>query len=291
MKLLIFGKDGQVGSALRRQLSDRTERIVLGRHDVDLQDFMAVEREILRHRPDIVINAAAYTAVDKAESEPEMAQIVNARAPGVMAEAAGKVDAVLIHYSTDYVFDGQADQPYDETCTTAPLNVYGETKLAGEQAIVDTGARHIILRTGWVYAAEGRNFLNTVLRLAHNSDPLRIVDDQFGSPTCADAIATATRDLLDRMAVDQAAAARCGTYHMTCGGVTTWHGFATEIARSSGFPGVRVVPIGTAEFPTSATRPRYSVLSNVKLARDFDIQLPNWRQALARTLHPSAPLG
>lgn len=282
MRLLLFGKDGQVGSALCRQLRGRADLTAVGRSDVDLQDLDGVEQCILEQRPQVVINAAAYTAVDKAESETDIAQAVNADAPGVMAVSTSRLNAWLIHYSTDYVFDGCRDCPYTESCDTAPLNIYGRTKLAGEEAIKRSGDRYLILRTSWVYALMGRNFLNTVLRLAQNSEPLRIVDDQYGSPTCADAIANATVEILERLTLQQdIAPEQSGIYHMSCGGVTTWYGFANEIMKRWGLEGVRVVPVTSNEFPTPAPRPRYSVLSNVKLEKTFGIELPHWQTALA----------
>ncbi|MDH3690697.1 MAG: dTDP-4-dehydrorhamnose reductase [Gammaproteobacteria bacterium] len=281
MKLLVFGKDGQIGSALCRQMASRDGVMFLGRQDVDLQDLDTLRKRIVQESPDLVINAAAYTAVDRAESEPALAHTINADAPRVMAESAQEISAWLIHYSTDYVFDGRADRCYVETCETKPVNVYGRTKLAGEEAVQRAGDRYVIVRTSWVYALQGHNFLNTILRLAQKAAPLRIVDDQRGSPTSADAIARGTVGLVDRI---HNAPVESGVYHMSCGGETTWFGFANEIVRVRGLEGVRVQPITTADFPTPAERPRYSVLSNAKLSKTFGIELPHWREALIDTL-------
>jgi dTDP-4-dehydrorhamnose reductase len=285
MRVLLFGKNGQVGSHLQAVLEPFGEVIAFGRSDVDLSDSGAVAQAVRDARPHVVINAAAYTAVDRAESEPELAEAVNAEAPGAMARAAAASGALLVHYSTDYVFDGRASQPYTEEAPTNPLGAYGRTKLAGERAVTAAGGPHLVFRTAWVYSLHGHNFLKTMLRLGGERDELRIVDDQRGSPTYAGAIADATAAVL--RVVDNRGglpAEHAGVYHMTCSGEVSWCGFAREIFRRAGVSGVHVTPITTADYPTPAARPAYSVLSNAKLQRVFGIELPPWQEALTRCL-------
>jgi dTDP-4-dehydrorhamnose reductase len=270
---LIFGAGGQIGSELGPVLAESgAEVISLTRNDVDLSDSAALRASIRRISPDCIINAAAYTAVDKAESEPELAHAMNAIAPAVMAEEAHKLGAQLVHYSTDYVFDGRHGEPYEESDETAPLNVYGATKLAGDRAILASGARHLILRVGWVYSLHGKNFLLTVLRLARQGGPLRIVHDQIGVPDPAFWIAEMTQRAL--------AGGLEGLYHLSPGGSTSWHGFATEVLRRFGHEQVEVQAISTAEYPTAAQRPAYSVLATAKLRRDLPVVLPEWTDLL-----------
>ncbi len=231
-------------------------------------------------KPDIIVNAAAYTAVDKAESEPEAAFAVNAAAPGLLAERAKRAGALLIHYSTDYVFDGAKEMPYVEEDQANPLNVYGRSKLAGEQAIGDVGGRYLILRTSWVYAARGRNFLLTIRRLLKEKDELRVVSDQIGAPTSAGALANATAELLRQRNPTALGNAR-GIYHVTATGHTSWHGFAVEIARLERAPReIRLVPIASSEYPLPACRPKNSRLSNEKLFLRFGVALPSWQACL-----------
>lgn len=283
MKILLLGKAGQVGGALTpllRQLagSSADEAVVtLGRADVDLSDAAALAQAVQRVQPSLIVNAAAHTAVDRAETEPDIAFAINAIAPGVLAQQAAKLNALLVHYSTDYVFDGSQRTPYRESDPTHPLGVYGESKLAGEQAVQASGCRHLLLRTSWVYDSTGRNFLTTMLRLAKQHGKLRVVGDQHGSPTSAALIAEATVHLI-RCALDQPDLAG-GLYHLTAQGQTTWHGFAQAIMRKAGLD-IPIEAITTADYPTPAKRPAYSVLNCGKLQTQFNYRLPDWQQAL-----------
>ncbi len=293
MRLLLLGGNGQVGRELRRSLAALGELVVAtrggGAGDA-AADFDAPESLvglIARIAPDVVVNAAAHTAVDQAEQDRDAAFRVNAEAPAVLARACAARGALLLHYSTDYVFDGNATRPYREDDPTAPLGVYGESKLAGEVAIRDSGARHAILRTAWVYAAHGRNFLRTMLRLASERDELRVVADQVGAPTPASWIADATAAML-RRGIDDA-----GTWHVVADGETSWHGFASAIMREAVAAGLlarapSVLPIGTADYPTPARRPAYSVLDTARLRRDFGLQPPGWEAGLRATLREFA---
>jgi dTDP-4-dehydrorhamnose reductase len=282
MKILLLGKNGQLGTHLQRVLPALGELTALGRAEADLSDPAAAAAAVAGSGADVVVNAAAYTAVDRAESEPELAQRVNAEAPGAMAAAARGAGALFVHYSTDYVFDGTGRRPYREDDPTRPLGVYGRTKLAGEQAVRAAGGPHLVFRTAWVYSLHGRNFLNTMLRLGAERSELRVVDDQVGSPTFAGAIADATVSVLAR--VPQLAAAPSGLYHMTCGGETSWCGFARRIFEEAGAAKVRVDAITTADYPTPAARPAYSVLNNEKLESVFGVSLPSWDDALRTCL-------
>ena len=293
MKILLFGANGQVGHELRRSLASLGEVVATTRSGMledgtscEIADFdmpQSLPALIERIAPDVVVNAAAYTAVDRAESDRDAAFRANAEAPQRIAEACAARDALLVHYSTDYVFDGTGTRPYREDDTTAPLGVYGETKLAGEQAIQASGARHLIFRTAWVYAAHGHNFMRTMLRLAAERDELRVVADQIGTPTPAALIADVTAMSLARPFE------RSGVWHLTATGETTWHGFAEAIFVAAHARGLiarapRVVPIATADYPTPAKRPAYSVLDTARLHLDFAVDLPDWSEALARTL-------
>jgi len=293
MKLLLFGGNGQVGSELRRSLASLGEVVATTRSGTledgtrcEQADFDAPEALpalVDRIAPDLVVNAAAHTAVDRAESEPEAAFRANAQAPGAIAGACVRRGIRLVHYSTDYVFDGLGTRPYREGDPTAPASVYGASKLAGEEAVRASGAAYLILRTAWVYAAHGRNFLRTMLRLAGERDELRVVADQFGTPTPAALIADATALML---AQDPS---RSGTWHLTATGATSWHGFAEAIMQGAHARGLiarvpRVSPISTADYPTPAARPAYSVLDCSALRRDFGIELPDWRAGLATVL-------
>ena len=283
MKILLLGKAGQVGGALTpllRQLAGSTadEAVVtLGRADVDLSDAAALAQAVQRAQPSLIVNAAAHTAVDRAETEPDIAFAINAVAPGVLAEQAAKLNALLVHYSTDYVFDGSQRTPYRESDPTHPLGVYGESKLAGEQMVQASGCRHLLLRTSWVYDSTGRNFLTTMLRLAKQHGKLRVVGDQHGSPTSSALIAEATLHLI-RCTLDQPNLTG-GLYHLTAQGQTTWHGFAQAIMRKVGLD-IPIEAITTADYPTPAKRPAYSVLDSSKLQREFNYRLPDWQQAL-----------
>ena len=283
MKILMLGKTGQVGGELTpllRQLagSSADEAVVtLGRADVDLSDAAALAQAVQRVQPSLIVNAAAHTAVDRAETEPDIAFAINAVAPGVLAEQAAKLDALLVHYSTDYVFDGSQRTPYRESDPTHPLGVYGESKLAGEQMVQASGCRHLLLRTSWVYDSTGRNFLTTMLRLAKQHGKLRVVGDQHGSPTSAAMIAEASLQLIRSM-LNQPAM-QGGLYHLTAQGQTTWHGFAQAIMHKAGLD-IPIEAITTADYPTPAKRPAYSVLDSSKLQTEFNYRLPGWQQAL-----------
>ena len=285
MKLLLLGGNGQVGRELRRALPALGEVVVATRAGADAElaaDFDAPDAlgELVRRIvPDVVVNAAAYTAVDRAESEPDAAFRVNALAPEAIARACAASDALLLHYSTDYVFDGSVSRPYREDDATAPLGVFGASKLAGEEAIRASGARHAILRTAWVYAAHGKNFLHTMLRLARERDELRVVGDQIGAPTPAAWIADASARIVAH------GVPASGTWHLVAAGETSWHGFAGAIMDEALAAGLlarrpRVLPINTAEYPTPARRPAYSVLDTARLHRDFGIAAPHWRDGL-----------
>ena len=284
MRILVFGKTGQVGSGLFKDLAKVGQVRCVGRETVDLTDLSAVENVIQDERPDVVVNAAAYTHVDHAESDRETAQLVNAEAPGAMAEMAAANHAWFIHYSTDYVFNGEASVPYTEDTLKQPKNVYGSTKSFGEDLIQQVTDRYLILRTSWVYSNTGRNFLNTILRLAGEQRELRIVDDQVGTPTYSRALSINTAHMIEKLLADRDDVDRAGTYNMTCQGSTTWYGFACEILRIAGIEGVTIVPIATTEFPTPANRPRYSVLDNSKLDRVYGIRLPSWQDSLKECL-------
>lgn len=285
MKGLVFGKTGQVGRCLEGRLRSLGDVSFLDRAQADLSRPQTAARAIETLQPDVVINAAAYTAVDQAESEPDLAQTVNAEAPAAMAVACARVGAWLVHYSTDYVFDGRAAAPYGEEDVPAPCNVYGRSKLAGEEAIRESHDRHLIFRTSWVYSNFGRNFLNTMLRLADERDELSIVADQTGAPTYAGAIADATGRVLHALATRSPADSVAGTYHMTCAGRTTWYGFARRIFELAGLDGrLEVKPIPTSEFPTPAQRPLFSLMAGDKLARVFDVRLDAWDEALRMCL-------
>jgi dTDP-4-dehydrorhamnose reductase len=277
-KFLILGANGQVGTELQRSFADAGEVIACDRQRADLSQPETLRDLVREIRPDVILNAAAYTAVDRAESEPELATIINRDAPRVLAEEALKLNALLLHYSTDYVFDGTKPSPWVETDGTNPLSVYGKSKLEGEQAIQQAGGRHLIFRTSWVYGPHGKNFLFTMLRLGKERDQLRIVDDQFGAPTSSIAIADATRAIANKALTTNVP---LGIYHMTCGEETTWCRFAQEIfSQQSTGKSPQVIPIPSSEYPTPAQRPSNSVLSNEKLKSVFGVELPDWKKAL-----------
>ena len=293
MKILLLGGNGQVGQELRRSLAPLGEVVVTTRSGelpdggrceaLDLAELDAIAPLFQRVVPDIVVNATAHTAVDRAEDESELAFRINAEAPGRIARACAMSGATLLHYSTDYVFDGSGTRPYREDDATAPLGVYGASKLAGEREIAVSGTRYLILRTAWVYATHGANFLRTMLRVGAERDELRVVADQIGSPTPAWLIADVSAQIL-RQGV-----AEPGVRHLVAGGETTWHGFAEAIFESAFERGLiarrpTVHPITTADYPTRARRPAYSVLDTTRLRRDYGLDLPDWRPALDRTL-------
>lgn len=279
-RILLTGAQGQVGVELAQLLPAHGELTVTDRSTLDLAQPDAIVAVMRGVKPQLVVNAGAYTAVDQAERERDAAFAVNSRAPQVLAEEAKRLGALLVHYSTDYVFDGAATSPYDEEAATGPLNVYGESKLAGERAIAATGARALVLRTSWVYGLHGRNFLRTIQRLAAERDELKIVADQTGTPNWARDLAVATSTLVARGLADLAE--RSGLYHLSATGATTWHGFATAIVGDARTP--RVLPIATAQYPTPARRPAYGVLDTARFQRAFAFALPSWQDALAACL-------
>lgn len=285
-RILILGANGQVGVELQRCLAEAGEIIALGRDSVDLAHPEQLRAIVRSATPDIILNAAAYTAVDRAESEPDLARSINAVAPGVLAEEALRMGALLIHYSTDYVFDGSKTGSWLETDATNPLNVYGATKLAGEQAIQQVGGRFLIFRTSWVYGPHGKNFLFTMLRLGRERERLSIIDDQIGAPTTSSELAEATRDIVMSVLRENADSMDgwSGVYHMTCGGSVSWCGFARAIFERAGvlLDGKKpeVAPISSHEYPTPAKRPRNSIMSNEKLNARFGISLAPWESAL-----------
>ena len=300
--ILLIGKNGQVGFELQKTLPRLGNMVALDRTDLDLSQTGEIRRVIQEIRPRVIINAAAYTAVDQAETDQAAANAINATAPAVMAEEAKKLGAALVHYSTDYIFDGLKRTPYLEDDTKNPLCIYGVTKLAGEEAVRESGIPHLIFRTAWVYATRGRNFLLTILRLAAQREELRVVSDQIGAPTWCREIAHATVSALETLstgpAFDSLSSSHSGTYHMTAAGITTWFDFAKAICETASrapadLPWVagatggrplsvqRILPIASAEYPTPARRPPYSVLSNDRLSQVFRISLPDWRAQLS----------
>lgn len=281
MKILVCGRNGQVAQTLQQTLGDLGELHVLGRDQLDLAHPERIADRVRAIAPDLIINAAAHTAVDQAESEPELAFAINAQAPGVFAEEAARLGIPLIHYSTDYVFDGSKQGRYTEDDATNPLGVYGQSKLAGEQAIAAVGGQHLILRTSWVYSTHGRNFLLTMQRLLQEKPELRVVADQIGAPTWAGTIANSTRQLIQRWQAGQAGA--WGVYHLTAEGETSWFGFAQAIGeqlKAQGKPCANLVPIPSSEYPTPARRPLNSRLDCSRLQREWQVSQPDWHQAL-----------
>ena len=293
MSILLLGKNGQVGWQLQRSLAPHGEVVACDRSVCDVTDFDHLRSVIRQLRPAVIVNAAAYTAVDRAEAEPELALQINGEAPGIMAEEAARLGALLIHYSTDYVFDGDKPAPYREDDPTGPRSVYGRSKLAGEEAIRAVGGKSVIFRTSWVFGARGANFVKTILRLAREKETLNVVNDQVGSPTAAAMIATVTGVVLamlrqgDTMQRDEQR-----LYHLCCGRPVNWHEFATTIVKlATGTPGfdLRLTPgaisaIPGSEYPTAAERPRNSRLDCTRLERDFGLQMPDWQPYLERML-------
>lgn len=301
LRILLTGKNGQVGRELESRLPCLGELVALDHHQLDVADAEGIRRTVRDLQPNLIVNAAGYTAVDQAETDQEAAQAVNADAPALIAEEAKRIGAALIHYSTDYVFDGGKSAPYEEDDEPNPVNVYGRTKLAGERAVQAAGVPHLIFRTTWVYATRGRNFLLTFLRLASQREELGVVKDQIGAPTWSRMIAVGTSLILARICSTELWLSRLressGVYHLTAAGKTSWYDLARAIleecsdssklgpwftAATGGQPLAirRVVPISTSEYPTPALRPAYSVLSNTKLLRTFNLQLPHWRTQL-----------
>ncbi|SAK70460.1 dTDP-4-dehydrorhamnose reductase [Caballeronia hypogeia] len=286
MTILLTGVNGQVGFELARTLQGLGRVIAVDRNALDLRDLDRVRSFVRETKPSVIVNPAAYTAVDKAEDEREEAHRLNAELPAVFAEECAKLNAWFVHYSTDYVFDGAKSSPYVETDAVAPLNVYGETKLAGERAIAQSGCRHLILRTSWVYDARGANFMRTILRLAEQRPELTIVADQFGAPTWSRTIAELTANMLTQIAAAErnklgAFDEHSGIYHLTNGGRTSWYEFAREIVRVWGKEHqTRITPIPASAYPVKARRPVNSCLSNEKLAATFGLAAPDWLRAL-----------
>ena len=296
MKILLLGKNGQVGWELQRSLAPLGELVAPGRDDAglcgDLTNLEGLARTVQAVRPDVIVNAAAHTAVDRAESEPELAHTLNALAPGVLAQEAAKVGAWLVHYSTDYVFDGSGNRPWAETDTPAPLSVYGRSKLEGERLIQAACPQHLIFRTSWVYAARGGNFAKTMLRLAQERERLTVINDQFGAPTGAELIADVTAHAL-RQCLRQPQDA--GLYHLAARGETTWHGYANEVLALARLIDsaikikvTEVVPVATSAFLTAARRPLNSRLDTQKLQTVFELTLPNWDHGVERMIREAS---
>ena len=314
--ILLTGKNGQIGAELLRLLPQLGEVVALDRNQLDLSNRDDISRIVREIRPQIIVNAAAYTAVDAAEKNESEAYAINAEAPGLLAVEAKRLGALLVHFSTDYIFDGSKRSPYNEIDETNPLNVYGKSKLAGEEAIRNSGVPHLIFRTAWVYATRGRNFLLTILRLATEREELRIVSDQVGAPSCARDLAAATKEILANICQKDDSSLVfsqvSGTYHMSAAGQTTWYDFARSILEKAGavshdlnwlaatthkrqLIAQCVVPISTEEFRSPAHRPAYSVLSNSRLLQTFGVALPDWRTQLERCFVaesvPANPMG
>jgi dTDP-4-dehydrorhamnose reductase len=279
-RVLLTGVAGQLGHELARLLPALGDTIALDRTRLDLTDTASIRRVVRDARPDLIVNAAAYTAVDRAEAEPEIAHAVNARAPEVLAEEAHRIGALLVHFSTDYVFDGSASEPYREDAPVNPINVYGASKLAGERAVTAAAPRALVLRTSWIYGMHGHNFLLTMRRLARERDEIRVVDDQHGTPNWSRSLASATVAILDRSRAELYRGA--GIYHLCSAGQTTWCGFARALLAD--LPDVRVIPITTADYPTPARRPRFSVLDASRLAKIFGVSMPHWEHDLRSCL-------
>nr|WP_315229577.1 dTDP-4-dehydrorhamnose reductase [uncultured Albidiferax sp.] len=291
MKILLLGKNGQVGWELQRSLAPLGHLTALDRHSTDycgnLADLDGITATVRRLQPDIIVNAAAHTAVDRAESEPALAHTLNALAPGVLATEAARLGAWLVHYSTDYVFGGTGSQPWQESDATGPLSVYGQTKLEGEQRIQAACGKHLIFRTSWVYAARGGNFAKTMLRLAKERDALTVINDQFGAPTGAELLADVTA-----LALRSATPALAGVYHLAAAGETTWHGYAQYVLAQAQQAGIvlkagpeSVTAVSTSAFPTPAQRPLNSRLDTHKLQAAFGLTLPDWQVGVARMLN------
>ncbi len=293
MKILLLGRNGQVGWELQRSLAPLGPVTALTRHGEnglsgDLADPEALAATVKSLKPDVIINAAAYTAVDRAESEPEQARLINAQAPARLADVAKSINALLVHYSTDYVFDGSKTTPWKESDTPSPINVYGQTKLEGEEAIRQSGCRHMILRTSWVYAARGHNFIHTMLRLAREKESLKVINDQTGAPTGAELIADVTAHAI-RYAENEANLS--GTYHLSASGETSWWNYARLVINTAASSGMQlrvaldgIEPVSSEDFPTEAARPRNSRLDTSKLRNTFNLNLPSWEHGVLRAV-------
>ena len=292
MKILLLGKNGQLGWELQRSLAPLGELVALDRHSQDfcgdLTRLQGLAETVQTLRPDVIVNAAAHTAVDKAESEPELARTLNALAPGVLAREAGQIGALLVHFSTDYVFDGGGSTPWLETDTPAPLSVYGRTKLEGERLIQAACANHLIFRTSWVYAARGGNFAKTMLRLAQERERLTVIDDQWGAPTGAELLADVTAHAIRQV---QRRPQDAGLYHLAAQGEVTWNGYAKHVITQAGraqraikIVAKEVAAVATSAFPTPAARPANSRLDCAKLQAVFGLRLPPWQQGVDRML-------
>ena len=293
MKILLLGKNGQVGWELQRSLAPLGELVALDRQGApglvgDVSDLEGLAATVRALRPQLIVNAAAHTAVDKAESEPDLARRLNAEAPAVLAREAAACGALLVHYSTDYVFDGSGERPWREGDATGPLGVYGRTKLEGEQAIAASGCRHLILRTSWVYAARGGNFAKTMLRLARERERLTVIDDQWGAPTGAELIADVTAQAAAQL---RQAPGKAGLYHLAAAGATTWFEYAKYVLAQAQraqsaieMKVTEVAPIATRDYPTPARRPHNSRLDCTRLQAAFDLRLPPWQDGVRRML-------
>ncbi|MGR6836679.1 dTDP-4-dehydrorhamnose reductase [Syntrophomonas erecta] len=282
-KILVIGKNGQIGWELQRTLAPLGQIVALDYPEIDLANPDSIRSKVHDIKPSLIVNAAAYTAVDKAEEEPELAMAVNGTAPGILAEEAQKIGAFLVHYSTDYVFDGTKTTPYTEEDEPNPINVYGATKLAGEKAIQAVNPNHLIFRTSWVYGLRGKNFLLTMLRLAKERNEIRVVDDQIGSPTWCRMVAEATALIMVQgktPVIDKS-----GLYHLTAGGQTSWYGFAKSILYFKTDINTEIIPIKTCEYLTKSNRPLYSVLDNKKLQCGFNIKILDWKKSLEKVLN------
>ncbi len=294
MRILLLGKNGQVGWELQRSLAPLGEVLALDRHSTtycgDLSKPEQLAQTVLSYKPDFIVNAAAHTAVDKAESEPELARVLNTEAPAALAKAAAQVGAWLVHYSTDYVFDGSGTHARQEDEGTGPLSVYGQTKLDGEKAIASSGCKYLIFRTSWVYAARGGNFAKTMLRLAQERDKLTVINDQYGAPTGADLIADVTAHAMCRVLNTQNMSFS-GVYHLAASGETTWHEYASHVIAQAkvikpefGWKVADIISVTTSAFPTPAARPLNSRLCTAKLQQTFGLLLPPWQQGVDRML-------
>jgi dTDP-4-dehydrorhamnose reductase len=289
VKILLLGKNGQVGWELQRTLAPLGKLIAIDQEDLDLINTRAIRRAVRSVKPDLIVNAAAYTAVDKAEEEADLAMAINGVAPGILAEEAGLCRAALVHYSTDYVFDGKGKIPYSENDKPNPLNTYGKTKLEGDKLIQEKDLPHLVFRTSWVYGLRGSNFLLTILRLAQEKEELSVINDQFGAPTWSRMIAEATALVVSKGIKDIYAYTdkNRGIYNLSAAGKTTWHQFAEKILQltdSSALKCKRIIPISSSEYETQARRPGFSVLDNSRLYKQFDIKLPAWESSLELVL-------
>lgn len=291
MKILLTGKHGQVGFELQRALAPLGEIVAVDHHECDLADPAAIRRLVAEVAPQIIVTPAAYTAVDKAESEPELAHAINATAPGILGQEAKKLGALVVHYSTDYVFDGTKQGAYTEDDVPNPQSVYGKTKRAGEQALQQSGADHLIFRTSWVFGAHGGNFAKTMLRLAAERDALKIVADQYGAPTSAALLADVTAQAIGRYQREGRASFPFGLYHLVAGGLTTWYAYAQTVVRAAEAAGkplklkaADIVPIATTDYPLPASRPANSHLDTSRLQAAFGLHLPDWQVGLEHVL-------